>query len=222
MSAASFPAVRGREVIDALIAAIDAHAAELSEIDGAIGDGDHGINMRKGFLRARERLDGTEDLATGLAVIGQTLLDEIGGAMGPLYGSFFSEMGEACRGSADIDALVLGRALDAGLAVVRDLGGASVGDKTLLDTLVPAVAAFHAAVEAGEPFGDALAAMAAAAEAGKESTRGLVARVGRASRLGERSRGVLDAGATSCWLLLDAMATSMRGLLGAGSPTAGS
>lgn len=154
-------------------------------------------------------------------VIGRTLLDEIGGAMGPLYGSLFTEMGEACQGASDVDAATLLRALDAGVDAVRDLGGADVGDKTLLDALVPAVAAFHAAVEGGEPFAGALTRMAVAAEAGKESTRDLVARVGRASRLGERSRGVLDAGATSCWLLLDAMATSMQGLLGAGSPTPG-
>ncbi len=212
-TAASFPASRGRVVVDALIDTVEEHAAMLSEIDGAIGDGDHGVNMRKGFRLTRDALPPEIGLGEGLVLIGETLMTRIGGAMGPLYGSFFTEMGEACADVEDIDADVFGRMLDAGREAVEDLGGASVGDKTLLDTLVPATAAFHDSVSAGAAFGTALTAMAEAAEQGKESTRDLIARVGRASRLGERSRGVLDAGATSCWLLLAAMATSMRGLL---------
>ncbi len=121
--------------------------------------------------------------------------------MGPLYGSFFDEMGAAGEGVEDIDAETFGAMLKAGREAVEDLGEAHVGDKTLLDTLVPAVEAFNAAVERGQTFAGALGAMADAAEQGKDSTRDLVAKVGRASRLGERSRGVLDAGATSCWLL---------------------
>ena len=214
MSAAqSFPAGEGRPIIDALIAAIDENAQLLSEIDGAIGDGDHGINMRKGFLLVREQLDGPITLAAGLELIGDTLLTRIGGAMGPLYGSFFAEMGAAGEGAEDIDAATFGAMLNAGREAVEDLGEAHVGDKTLLDTLVPASEAFAAAVERGNPFAEALGALADAAEQGKESTRELVAKVGRASRLGERSRGVLDAGATSCWLMLSAMAESMRVLL---------
>jgi dihydroxyacetone kinase-like protein len=215
VSAASFPATEGRAVIVALIATVDEHAAMLSEIDGAIGDGDHGVNMRKGFLLVQEALPETVGLAEGLELIGDTLVTRIGGAMGPLYGSFFSEMADACAGVEAIDAPIVARMLAAGREEVQDLGEASVGDKTLLDALVPAQTAFDDAVAAGAPFADALASMAAAAERGKESTRDLVARVGRASRLGERSRGVLDAGATSCWLLLTAMAESMRQLLGA-------
>ena len=209
----SVPASQGRVVIDALVATIDEHAAMLSEIDGAIGDGDHGINMRKGFLMARDELPDRVDLSTGLATLGDALLTRIGGAMGPLYGSFFVEMGGACSGLERIDAATFGRMLAAGRAVVEDLGEARVGDKTLLDTLVPASEAYQGSIDAGDPFVDALAAMVEAAERGKESTRDLVARVGRASRLGERSRGVLDAGATSCWLLLAAMSEAMTGLL---------
>jgi phosphoenolpyruvate---glycerone phosphotransferase subunit DhaL len=212
-TAASFPAGEGRVVIDALIATIDEHGELLSEIDGAIGDGDHGINMRKGFLLVRDQLDGPIGLAAGLTLIGDTLLTRIGGAMGPLYGSFFSQMGAAGEGVEDIDAETFAAMLAAGREAVEDLGEAHVGDKTLLDALVPATEAFRAAVDAGQTFMEALSAMADAAEQGKESTRELVARVGRASRLGERSRGVLDAGATSCWLMLSAMATSMRGQL---------
>lgn len=213
MSAASFPAAEGRPIIEALIATIDEHAEGLSEIDGASGDGDHGVNMRKGFRIVADGLPDEVDLSTGLGAIGAVLLDRIGGAMGPLYGSFFSEMGEACAGVPEIDAPTFAAMLEAGRAIVEDLGEASVGDKTMLDTLVPASEAFGEAVTRGAAFADALTLMAEAAEAGKESTRDLVARVGRASRLGERSRGLLDAGATSCWLLLTAMCTSMQGLL---------
>jgi dihydroxyacetone kinase-like protein len=214
-SAQSFAASEGRFVLDALIDTIDEHAELLSEIDGAIGDGDHGVNMRKGFLLARELLPPRIDLSAGLTTLGDALLTRIGGAMGPLYGSLLTEMGEACRGSERIDGETFGRMLAAGRMVVEDLGEARVGDKTLLDALVPAGDAFRAALDTGATFADALAAMAEAAEAGKESTRDLVARVGRASRLGERSRGVLDAGATSCWLILTAMANSMQALLAA-------
>ena len=211
----SFANRDGRVIIDALIAAIDDNAESLSQIDGAIGDGDHGINMRKGFLMVRDELDGEIDLSVGLELIGETLMTRIGGAMGPLYGSFFSEMGDACEGLERVDAEDFGRMLDAGREAVEDIGEAQVGDKTLLDTLVPATEAYRVSIAAGDSFGDALAVLSKAAESGKDSTRDLVAKVGRASRLGERSRGVLDAGATSCWLLLAAMATSMRQLLAA-------
>lgn len=209
-----FPGAEGRAVIDALIDVIDENAQLLSEIDGAIGDGDHGINMRKGFLFVRDEIDGQVELSVGLELIGDTLMTRIGGAMGPLYGSFFSELGATCAGSERIDAVTFGAMLDAGREAIEDIGEASVGDKTLLDTLVPAIAAYRAALDEGASFSAALTALAEAAEQGKEATRDMVAKVGRASRLGERSRGVLDAGATSCWLLLNALSTSMKQLLG--------
>ena len=209
----SFPSSAGCAVVEAMVATIDANAALLSEIDGAIGDGDHGINMRKGFLLAREALPAGADLSTGLEILGDALLTKIGGAMGPLYGTFFVDMADACAGAERIDAAVFGHMLAAGHDSIVDLGGASVGDKTLLDTLAPAVAAYQAALDEGASFDAALRAMVRGAEQGKESTRDLVARVGRASRLGERSRGALDAGATSSWLLLAAMADSMGELL---------
>ncbi|MFO7782878.1 MAG: DAK2 domain-containing protein, partial [Spirochaetia bacterium] len=112
------------------------------------------------------------------------------------------------------DAEVFEKMLASAYEKIQDLGEAKVGDKTLVDTLDPALAAFREAREGGRSFADALAAMAEAAEKGKESTTDLVAKKGRAARLGERSKGVLDAGATSCWLILDSMAKSMRKLLG--------
>jgi dihydroxyacetone kinase-like protein len=212
----SFSSREGRTIVLALIKAIQDNAAYLSDIDGAIGDGDHGINMNKGFSLAAERLGNRAiDLAEGFNLLGDTLVTDIGGSMGPLYGMFFQEMGGACRGEESITPQVFQTMLTAGLEAIQSLGDAKVGDKTLIDTLVPAREAFAASVQAGDDFATALQKMADAAEAGKESTRDLVARIGRASRLGERSRGHLDPGATSCWILLRALAEASRGLLGA-------
>lgn len=204
---------QGRGIVLELVKTIQDNAAYLSEIDGAIGDGDHGINMSKGFTLAGERLDDHADLSGGLRVLGDTLLTEIGGAMGPLYGTLFQEMADACAGKAEIDGQTFGKMLEAGVAAVQDLGGAKVGDKTLIDTLVPAREAYNAALANGDSFVSALQKMAAAAEKGKESTRDLVAKIGRASRLGERSRGHLDAGSTSCYLILKSLADSMAARL---------
>jgi len=197
---------RGKALLERLAQIIHANAAYLSELDGAVGDGDHGINMDKGFGKALERTAEGATLAVALRTLGNTLLTEIGGAMGPLYGSFFLEMAAACDNRAEVDTATFRAMLEAALAVVQDLGSAKVGDKTLLDTLVPAIEAYRAAHEAGAPFAECLAQMRAAAERGKESTRDLVAKIGRASRLGERSRGHLDAGATSCFLILSTFA----------------
>ncbi len=198
----------GPIVLD-MVAAIVREQAFLGEIDGKIGDGDHGINMSKGFRLAGERLSGGGDLAHGLDTLGDTLLSDIGGSMGPLYGTFFTEMAGVLRGADRIDAARFSAMLRAGRATVVDLGGAKVGDKTLVDVLAPAEAAFDAAHDRGESFAACLGAMKEAAAAGLESTRGMVARIGRASRLGERSRGTLDAGAASCSLLLTTLADGL-------------
>ncbi len=209
-----FPSSAGRDIVLSLIRTIQDNAAYLSEIDGAIGDGDHGINMNKGFSLAEQRLpQGPVALAEGLSILGDTLLTDIGGSMGPLYGMLFMDMGDACQDQETIDSATFLAMLQAALAAIQSLGDAKVGDKTLLDTLVPALDAFEGAVRNGESFASALASMAAAAEAGKEATRNMVAKIGRASRLGERSRGHLDAGATSCNLLLQAFAASITALL---------
>lgn len=194
------------EVIDAIVANRD----HLSEIDGKIGDGDHGINMAKGFSMCRQALgEPVPGLKESLGTLGDTLMGGIGGSMGPLYGTFFSEMADSLDGVATLDAEAFGRMIRSGMDGVLDIGGAKPGDKTLLDTLVPAVTAFDGAHKAGRPFAACLDAMTEAARQGRNSTVDMVARVGRASRLGERSRGVLDAGATSCCLILEAMARSI-------------
>jgi len=205
-------------VVTGLIEVINANRAYLSEIDGAIGDGDHGINMSKGFTAAGARLakGPPPGLAGALGVLGETLVNDVGGSMGPLYGTFFQAMAEALGDRQALDAAAFSSMLGAGLAGVQEIGNAKVGDKTLIDALVPARDAFDAALAAGHPFAECLRQMAAAAEAGRDSTKDLVARIGRASRLGERSRGVLDAGATSCALLLRSMATTVGGALASG------
>lgn len=196
-------------IVEELAEVIVANKAYLSEIDGKIGDGDHGINMAKGFGRAAERIHGKEmTLDAALLVLSDVLMSEIGGSMGPLYGLMFEDMAGALAGRDTLDAAAFSAMLNAGLEGVRGVGSAEVGDKTLMDTLVPAVGAFDAAQDQG--FAAALQAMVAAAEAGRDSTLDLVARIGRASRLGERSRGVLDAGATSCCLILTTLAGSIQ------------
>ncbi|HUX20509.1 MAG TPA: dihydroxyacetone kinase subunit DhaL [Spirochaetia bacterium] len=203
----------GERIVREMIAVIQNNVTLLSEIDGAIGDGDHGINMKKGFSLCAERLNANPGGFTdGLKTLGRVLMAEIGGSMGPLYGSFFNAMARTGKDSELIDAVVFGDMLDAAVSAVTELGGAKVGDKTLVDVLVPALGAYEEALAAGGEFDVALEAMRGAAEIGKESTRNLVAKIGRSARLGERSRGVLDAGATSCALLLGAMVDAMHSL----------
>lgn len=195
-------------IVEEVAAVIVANRAYLSEIDGRIGDGDHGINMAKGFGRTAERIAGRDlTLDAAMMELSEVLMGEIGGSMGPLYGLMFEDMAGALKGRQTIDAEAFSAMLNAGLEGVRGVGSAEVGDKTLMDTLVPAVAAFDAA--RAEGFAPALAAMTRAAEKGRDSTVDLVAKIGRASRLGERSRGVLDAGATSCCLILSTLAGSV-------------
>lgn len=201
----------GAFVVDDMIARIRENRDYLSEIDAATGDGDHGINMSKGFSQCAEKLAGSKDtdLIHALNVLTESLLEGIGGSMGPLYGSFFMSFAEALTGREQLDAEGFGRALRAGLASIEALGDAKVGDKTLIDTLVPAERAFSDAVAAGESFTNALERMAHAAERGKDATKQMQAKIGRAARLGERSIGTVDAGATSCFIILRSMRDSI-------------
>jgi dihydroxyacetone kinase-like protein len=207
----SYPSSEGRRLVLALVQVIEANKTYLSEIDGKIGDGDHGINMAKGFALVKTKLGEREvAVSEGLGLIGQTLLTEIGGSMGPLYGTFFLQMSLRAKDKPQIDEKTFGEMLRAARTGLEELGGAKVGDKTIMDVLVPAVVAYESAAIKGASFRDALAQMADAAENGKESTRDLVAKIGRASRLGDRSRGVLDAGAPSGAMILQTMATILE------------
>jgi dihydroxyacetone kinase-like protein len=208
-SAAAWP------ILQDLVRAVQESKQHLSELDGAIGDGDHGVNLNKGFsLWAGELQAGQGELSSALTALSRILLASIGGAMGPLYGMLFRGLAAGCQGQERIDAAVFGRMLAGAVASVQTVSQAKVGDKTLMDVLLPAEQAYRGAAQEGRSFAEALEAMARAAEAGRESTRDLVARVGRASRLGERSRGSLDAGAASCALILTTLACSLRRLLG--------
>ena len=192
-------------IIVNVIAAIQKNKTYLSDIDGQIGDGDHGINMNKGFSMAGEHIDAEQSFAFALKILGNTLLLEIGGSMGPIYGTFFRKCAAVIEDAVTIDASLFSQMLENALDGVKDIGGAKLGDKTLIDTMEPAVIAFKNRWSICGNFKDALASASAAAETGKESTRDMVAQIGRAARLGERSRGVLDAGATSCCIILITM-----------------
>lgn len=202
------------DVVRDLITTINSNRAYLSEIDGLIGDGDHGINMSKGFTGCGTRLDAlgaaANDLPKAFEQLSQALMDDIGGSMGPLYGNFFLGFVNTLEPYAEMDARLFGEALAAAVSNVQGMGNAKVGDKTLIDTMVPALNAFTEAVGAGSSFADALKAMSVAAEAGKNSTKDLQARIGRSARLGARSIGVLDAGATSCFLILQSISNSLQ------------
>ena len=204
----------GQVIILKLIETVQKNREYLSEVDGLIGDGDHGINMNKGFTLCGQRMAGQElNFSDSLKTLGRVLLTEIGGSMGPLYGTFFNKMARRCKNEEEISALVFGDMLKDALNGIAELGNAKLGDKTLMDVLIPASDAFNQALKNGKSFSEALHHMKQAAEAGMNSTKDMVARIGRASRLGERSRGVLDAGAVSCNLLLQAMADTMLELI---------
>ncbi len=209
-----FANAAGKGIVLRMIAGIQANKVYLSDIDGQIGDGDHGMNMNKGFTICKDRLDAGEfSFGESLAELGSVLFNEIGGSMGPIYGTVFMEMADAAEGHETITAEVFAGMMDAGLNGLWEIVQAQVGDKTLIDVLAPARDAFRAALDAGKGFVPALEDFKAASEKGMESTRDLVAKYGRSSRLGERSRGVLDAGAVSCNIILKAMADGMTELL---------
>ena len=180
----------------------------LTALDSAIGDADHGINMDRGFQAVLAKLPTypQDDVGAILKGVGMTLMSTVGGASGPLYGSFFLQLGNATAGKADISVEDFAAALDNGVARVQGLGKAEPGDKTMLEALLPAQAAIHRAADEGESPSEALGAGAAAAEEGVAATIPLVARKGRASYLGDRSAGHQDPGATSTHLLLKAAA----------------
>ncbi|MEG0736609.1 MAG: dihydroxyacetone kinase subunit DhaL, partial [Longicatena sp.] len=186
----------------AICEAIHVNASYLSEIDGATGDGDHGVNMNKGFLMAKERLSEEMSFTESMKVISRTLVEDIGGSMGPIYGTMFSKLSKATKGKDEISKEVLLEAFQLALQGLCDLAGAKVGDKTLIDTLNPAIEAYQTSLMENATFKDALLALQQGAESGKENTKNLVAKIGRAARLGERSRGFLDAGATSCCIII--------------------
>jgi phosphoenolpyruvate---glycerone phosphotransferase subunit DhaL len=194
------------QIIGRMCDTIEQQKDYLSELDGALGDGDHGVNMAKCFREVRKKLPQNEgkDIGALLKSEGMVVLNSTGGAMGALYGTMFLKWAGEAAGKTEIDLNDLIQMFKAAEAGIRTIGKAEVGDKTLLDTLSPAVAALEKAQQEGRSLPDALANFEQAARQGMESTRDLLARMGRASRLGERTIGHQDAGATSCYFLLRA------------------
>ena len=196
-----------------MVEAIAREKVYLSDIDGLIGDGDHGVNMYKGFSKFASAAGKDLSLSEGLDELGNILLSEIGGSMGPIYGTIFMGMAEACSGAEDIDAPMFLAIMEKARDELYDIVQARPGDKTLVDVLAPSIDTFSEAITQGVSFADALRAMTAAAERGRDSTKEMVARYGRSRALGERSRGVIDAGSASCCLLLSTMASTIERLL---------
>lgn len=207
----------GHDDVVRMIRAFAATVAEqkeyLTELDSAIGDADHGINMDRGMKAVVAKIDGQPptDVGALLKTVGMTLVSTVGGAGGPLYGTLFLQLGTATAGKETLEAKDWAAALDAAVTGVQARGKAELEDKTMIDALIPARDAYHQALEEGASFTDALRRSAAAAEDGVKATVPLVARKGRASYLGERSAGHQDPGATSSWLLLKTIADTWAG-----------
>jgi dihydroxyacetone kinase-like protein len=192
---------------------ISVNKDHLTHLDAAIGDADHGINLVRGFSAAVAALAENAPDTPGavLMTVGGTLISKVGGASGPLYGTAFRRAGKAMGTEPDVDAQLLGAALQAALDGVTGLGAAAEGDKTMVDALAPAVRAYQQALTAGAAEVDAVRAAANAAAAGAEATIPMQALKGRASYLGPRSVGHQDPGATSTALLLAALVTTLDG-----------
>ena len=183
----------------------------LTELDAAIGDADHGINLDRGFKKVAEQLPqlATKDIGTILKTVSMTLISSIGGASGPLYGTFFLRASTTVMGKEELTPTELADLLQAGVAGVIQRGKANLGDKTMLDALSPAASIFTELVAEGNTIVDAVKQAVQAAETGMKQTIPLVALKGRASYLGERSAGHQDPGATSSFLILRALLESL-------------
>lgn len=189
-------------------AVVTENKAYLTDLDSAIGDADHGINMARGMASVLQLVDTEQADAIGplFKKVGMTLVSSVGGASGPLYGTFFMKFGTAAGTTDSLEAGQLATAIRAGLDGIVARGKAELGDKTMVDAMTPALEALEAGTAAGEPLAVAAAAAAAAAAAGRDATIPLVARKGRASYLGERSAGHQDPGATSTTYLFETLA----------------
>ncbi len=202
-----FRVADGKMVLMRMVRVIRENKEYLGEVDGLIGDGDHGMNMNKGFSVFQERFkDSDIDFCSGLQSLGLVLMNEIGGSMGPIYGTMFLSMAKAAEGKQTLTVSDLTGMMTSALSELQELVDARVGDKTLMDTLIPAIEAMQEAEAQGKDMRTMLENMKQAAKEGRDATKDMVARYGRSSRLGERSRGVLDAGSVSCCLLLESMA----------------
>jgi dihydroxyacetone kinase-like protein len=201
-----------RRWIDGAARVLSEQRAYLTELDSAIGDADHAVNMERGFLAAAEKVAALPPGATPgtiLRTAGQAVMSSIGGSSGPLWGMAFRRAGQQAGDAPSLDGHALAAMLEQFVQAIRQLGKAEVGDKTMLDALAPAAETLRARVDDGASLSDALAAACEAAEAGAQATTQLRARKGRASYLGERSIGHQDPGATSAVYILRALAAAL-------------
>lgn len=191
-------------LIDEMVAVIGERADDLTTLDQAVGDGDHGINMKRGFDAIAANRNELESMSPGPALekLGMTLVMKVGGASGPLYGSFFMSLGKALPDNPRLPDLA--NALEQGIASVKKRGKSDVGEKTMLDVLVPASEALQRSIAQSHSPSEVLATVIETAEIGLEATKPMQATKGRASYLGERSVGHLDPGAMSSCLLIKA------------------
>jgi dihydroxyacetone kinase-like protein len=192
---------------------MEEHREYLTGLDAAIGDGDHGINMDRGFKKVAEMLRGGEfeDIAALLNRVGMTLITSVGGASGPLYGTFFMRAAAALKGRDRLSTADLASLFSTGTRGVMERGRAQPGDKTMIDALQPAAQAIEEALGEGAPIGRAVDLALGAARSGMEETVPMRAQKGRASYLGDRSIGHQDPGATSSYLIVKALHDVLEG-----------
>ena len=195
-------------IIEGMAKKIEAEKDYLTQLDNEIGDGDHGINLARGFEAVEKKLPSLAggDIGALLKGVGMQLVSTVGGASGPLYGTAFMKAGMACKGLTELDGPVFIKAMEAAVDGIKMRGKATEGEKTMLDALCPALKVMQDEVAAGKSLKEALQDAAAAAEKGVEYTKTIIATKGRASYLGERSLGHQDPGATSSLYLLQVLA----------------
>ena len=202
-------------MFDAIADAIDEHKDHLSELDGVIGDADHGVTMGIGFSAVREALaqiDAAEnEPAFVFNTAAKTFLNAVGASSGPLYATAFMRAGAAAKGKAELDRDAMVEAFCAMAKGIQDRGKAERGDKTMVDAWLPAAEAIGDAAERGDGLAECFQAAAKAAEEGAEATKAMRASKGRAARLGDRSLGHIDPGAASTALIVGVMATQLTG-----------
>lgn len=195
-------------IIEGMAKKIEAEKDYLTQLDNEIGDGDHGINLARGFEAVEKKLPSLAggDIGALLKGVGMQLVSTVGGASGPLYGTAFMKAGMACKGLTELDGPAFVKAMEAAVDGIKMRGKATEGEKTMLDALCPALKVMQDEVAAGKSLKEALQDAAASAEKGVEYTKTIIATKGRASYLGERSLGHQDPGATSSLYLLQVLA----------------
>jgi dihydroxyacetone kinase-like protein len=201
------------EAIAAVGESIISNKQMLTDLDAVIGDGDHGINMARGFEAVKikmQTLEEEKDIGKALKTVGMTLISSVGGAAGPLYGTAFLRAAIPSQGKNQLDVQTISLMLEAAIMGIKERGKASKGEKTMLDALEPAYDAFVESAKADKSVIACLEAACVAAQQGVEFTKTIVATKGRASYLGERSRGHQDPGATSSYIMLEALAAFLR------------